>query len=167
MSLLTYEVYYQTETAEGSTQTEVNDWEFNLKHFFWMHSTSVTSAKLLHVSEVESWRFLMPHRSRCPPSATMAPGWSRLWPDSRSALIFSAACVRSARPTCWLWRPTQRAATSCRPSSPHPAIKEEAKSSRDWRYEGSPLQKLYLQCGAKTTHVLIEMFFWSLLYVNI
>lgn len=112
---------------------------------------------------VRGWvlAFSMAHRSRCPPSATTAPGWSRRWPDSRSALTSSAACVRSARPTCWLWRPTQQAATSCRPLSPRPAIKDEAKSSRDWRYEGSLSQKLYLQCGAKTTNSLLNLFLIS------
>lgn len=151
MSLLTYEVYYHCETAEGSTQTEVNNSElwgrsdldfkcsfsFNLAHQRQVHG----GWQPVRCREWEFWssRFC---RSRCPPSATTAPGWSRRWPGSRSARCSSAACVPWPPPTCWCWLLTLRAATSCRPSSPHPVTKEEERSSRDWRYESGPEQLL-------------------------
>ena len=79
-----------------------------------------------------SWSF---SRSRCRPSVIMARGWSRRCPGSRSARSSSAACAPWALLTSWRWPPTLRAATSSRPSSPHPATKGGARSSGDWRYE--------------------------------
>lgn len=73
-------------------------------------------------------------RFRWLPSATTVPGWSKRWPGLRNALTSSAACAPWAPPTSSPWPPTPPAATSCRPSSPHPVTKAGARSSRDWRY---------------------------------
>ena len=140
MSLLTYEVYYNSDTAEGSTQTEVNKSdETNLPvwtEFTWHRMTLGRWYSELSFSRSSP-------RSHCPPSVTTAPGWSRRWPSSRSARCSSAACAPWPPLICWRWPQTLRAATSCRPSSPPPVTKEEARSLRDWRYEYSPWQTLY------------------------
>lgn len=125
MSLLTYEVYYQTETAEGSTKTEVNSLE----------SLSHLSFHSFHFKDVAANFDLLffPSRFHCLLLVTTVLVWSRLWPSLRSDLCSSAACALWAMPTSWHWLLILQAATSSRLWSLHPVTKGGAKSSRDLR----------------------------------
>lgn len=116
MSLLTYEVYYHSDTAEGNISTEVNCWEE--KHLFDCNCSVGVSAGLtvqrftkIHVSSVVR----VFSRSHWPPYVTTDPGWSRHWLNSRSAHSSSAACALWALRTCSVWLLTPQAATSSRP----------------------------------------------------
>lgn len=139
MSLLTYEVYYHSDTAEGGTQTEVSDKITETLKVQLFAMLTMLEKKCCRSSKVSSRLVLLIiSRSRWPRSVTTAPGWSRRSPSSKSARSSSAACGPWPLPTSWRWLQILQAATSFRPSSPHPVTREEARSLRGWRYVYNP-----------------------------